>query len=286
MINSFKLHLFYEQNKVYTERGLSGYLKTAERIVRDAKSRSADFEHMQDTQISAVLSQLVSHISRIVNTIPKNTDPKTVAVAKKLMNLGVIAAAVKRKFDDLSKSGADIAVKLSSELQGKYDMRFESTDPMSAFAKGAKPERKVGRLKAWISLLDKLEGENPFEEFDYTRKVKSSIPKAHWYFVGGKPMCKMSRSERQCRASLVYLVTDEGILIGEVYEDTMVPKGYYGRWQSGSHTTDNFADAKRYAESKVSSKLAGIERDRQIARAQGIAEGGSQEFRSPMRVRH
>jgi len=127
----FKIHLFFEQTKVYTERGLSNYLRTAERILKDARSRSGDFERMQDTHISAVLSQLVSHISRIVNTIPKNTDPKTVAVAKKLMNLGATAAAVKQKFDELGRSGADIAAKLSSELQGKYDMRFESvgSDP-------------------------------------------------------------------------------------------------------------------------------------------------------------
>lgn len=144
-------------------------------------------------------------------------------------------------------------------------------DIMSAFAKHAKPERKIGRMKAWISLLDKLEGEEPSEEFDYTRKIKSSISNAHWYFVGGKPMCKMSRSERRCRASLVYLVTDEGIILADVYEDTTVSKGYYGRWQSGGHWTDTFADAKRYAEGKVSSRLAAIERDRETARAQGLA---------------
>lgn len=145
----------------------------------------------------------------------------------------------------------------------------EVSDPMSAFAKGAKPERRIGRVKAWVSYISKLEGERPHEDVEYTRRIKSSVPNAHWYFVGGTPMCKMSRHDRRCRASVVFLITTDGMLIGEVYEDTSVSKGYYGRWQSGSHWTDNFADAKRHAESKVQGILSRLEQEKEMLRREG-----------------
>ena len=145
----------------------------------------------------------------------------------------------------------------------------EVTDPMSAFAKGAKPERKIGRVKAWVSYLHKVEGEPPQEDVEYTRRIKSAIPNAHWYFIGGKPMCKMSRYDRRCRASVVFLITTDGMLLAEVYEDTSVSKGYYGRWQAGSHWTDTFSDAKRHAESNLTKRLEKLAQDRERFAAKG-----------------
>jgi len=126
-----ELVLFLENSGVmrFTERGLSSYLISAERMVKDAQARSGDFARMQDAQIAAVLGQLISHITRIVNTVPKDTDPKAVGIARKLLSLGGKAASVKKAFDDLSRSGAAIAARMTAELQGKYDMRFESHDP-------------------------------------------------------------------------------------------------------------------------------------------------------------
>jgi hypothetical protein len=125
-----ELVMFLENSGVmrFTERGLSSYLSSAERMVKDAQARSGDFARMQDAQIAAVLGHLISHITRIVNTVPKDTDPKAVGIARKLLSLGGKAASVKKAFDDLSRSGAAIAARMTSELQGKYDMRFESYD--------------------------------------------------------------------------------------------------------------------------------------------------------------
>lgn len=146
----------------------------------------------------------------------------------------------------------------------------EASDPMSAFAKGAKSERKIGRVKAWISYTSKLEGYSPQEDVEYTRRIKSTIPNAHWYFIGGTPMCKMSRYDRRCRASVVFLITTDGMLLAEVYEDTSVSKGYYGRWQVGSHWTDTFADAKRHAESGVQGKLSSLAQEKEMLRKEGM----------------
>jgi len=135
---SFRKHLdeavaeLSSDRKVYTERGLTAYLKTAESMVKNAQTRSGEFSKMQDVHISVVLGRLVAHITRIVNTVPQGTDPNTVRVAKSLMSLGARAARIKKHFDDLAKSGSDVAARLSSDLQSKYDMRFESLESEDA----------------------------------------------------------------------------------------------------------------------------------------------------------
>lgn len=112
-----------------------------------------------------------------------------------------------------------------------------------------KPERRIGRIRIWISLDDKQDGLRPFDEVEYTRRVKSdAVPNAHWYFIGGVPISKMSRGNRRYRSSLVYLIDSDGILLGEVEEDTSVPKDSYGRWRTEGLWTETFTRAKRHAE--------------------------------------
>jgi len=179
--------------KVYTERGLSAYLKTAERILKDAQSRSGDFARMQDVHIAAVLGQLIAHITRIVNTVPKGTDPKTVSVAKRLLSLGSTAAAVKRKFDELGQSGAEIAARLSSELQGRYDMRFESVGwhpyelerdritkmiVAAAKAEGLSNTQANKKAKAEIDRWKKAEGRTLHSQFERDRDRDASASQA------------------------------------------------------------------------------------------------------------
>jgi hypothetical protein len=112
-----------------------------------------------------------------------------------------------------------------------------------------KPERKIGKVKYWMNLRDKQDGEEPFREVEYTRKVKSdTVPNANWYFLGDTPMSGMSRGERRYRAAVVLLIDTHGILLATVKEDAKISKGNYGRWQSGDFWTDNFTAAKRHAE--------------------------------------
>ena len=135
-----------------------------------------------------------------------------------------------------------------------------------------KPERKIGKIKMWLSYFDKREfPDNPYMEIEYTRKVKSAIPNAHWYFVGRKPMCKMSRYERRCRASEVYLVTTDGMHLADVFEDTSISKGYHGRWQAGrgSHWTDTFSDAKRHVEGRLTKRLERLAQEKERFAAKG-----------------
>ena len=136
--------------------------------------------------------------------------------------------------------------------------------------KTPRPERKIGKIKMWLSYFDKGEfPNNPHMEIEYTRRIKSAIPNAHWYFIGGKPMCKMSRYERRCRASEVYLVTTDGMHLDDVFEDTSVSKGYYGRWQAGSHWTDTFSDAKRHVEGRLTKKLERLAQEKKLYAAKG-----------------
>jgi len=135
-----------------------------------------------------------------------------------------------------------------------------------------KPERKIGKIKAWLSYFDKQdEPDHPHVEIEYTRRVKSSIPNAHWYFVGSKPMCKMSSYDRRCRASEVYLVTTDGMYLHHVVEDTYISKGYWGRWQSGmgSFRGDTFDAVKRHAESNLTKRLEKLAQEKERFAAKG-----------------
>lgn len=127
---------------------------------------------------------------------------------------------------------------------------FISENALGGAPEGApKPERKIGKVKIWIDLDDKKDGREPWDEVEYTRKVKSdTVPNAHWYFIGGTPMSGMSRGKRSYRSALVYLIDTDGILLGEVEEDISVPKNTYGRWRTGMSMRDTFTQAKQSAE--------------------------------------
>jgi hypothetical protein len=127
---------------------------------------------------------------------------------------------------------------------------FISENALGGAPEGApKPERKIGRIKIWLSLDDRNDGLRPWDDVEYTRRVKSdTVPNAHWYSIGGIPISKMSRRNRRYRAALVYLIDTNGILLGEVEEDTSVSKDTYGRWHTDGLWTETFTRAKRHAE--------------------------------------
>jgi hypothetical protein len=128
---------------------------------------------------------------------------------------------------------------------------FISENALGGAPEGApKPERKIGKVKIWIGLDEKKDGYEPWDEVEYTRRVKSdTVPNAHWYFIGASPITGMSRGKRSYRSALVYLIDTDGILLGEVgWEDISIGRNSYGRWRTGSSTTGTFAQAKQIAE--------------------------------------
>ena len=86
------------------------------------------------------------------------------------------------------------------------------------------------------------------QEVGFARKIKSSLPNAHWYFItetipsrGGKP------SDR----SRVYLITD-AVKLAEVCRIKRVKKGGWGAWirkgESENERFSTFLQAKVVAE--------------------------------------
>ena len=111
--------------------------------------------------------------------------------------------------------------------------------------------KKIGKIKYWRSLEGK-EYSSKQEEADFTRKIKSSLPNAHWYFV----------ERRSSMRSNVFLITTDGVRLANVVRNMRKNRGSWGAWEIDVESfgevktrMGSFADIKVPAEELARKKI-------------------------------
>ena len=112
--------------------------------------------------------------------------------------------------------------------------------------------KKIGKIKYWRSLRGK-EYSSRQEEADFTRKIKSSLPNAHWYFVENQGISSRSN---------VFLITTDGVRLANVFRNKRVNRGSWGAWEIDVESfgevktrMGSFADIKVPAEELARKKI-------------------------------